>query len=98
MDSDGTLILNLGELKGGTLQTVRFAEMLNKPYRLIQLENIIGEHKLAQTTDWLVSNMIKTLNVAGPRESKSPNIYNESCKFLNALFSYIQLLYFKDSK
>ena len=31
-DSDATLILSMGELDGGTLQTVEFAKRLKKPY------------------------------------------------------------------
>ena len=35
-ESDGTLIVNGGELGGGTLQTLCFAEQLGKPYLVIQ--------------------------------------------------------------
>lgn len=90
LDSDGTLILNLGELQGGTLQTVRFADRHNKPYWLVQLEKTFDDHEFAEIANWLLSNEIKTLNIAGPRETKSPNIYIASYKFLTALFSYIQ--------
>lgn len=90
MDSDGTLILNLGELQGGTMQTVRFADRHNKPYWLVQLEKTFDDHEFAEIANWLLSNEIKTLNIAGPRETKRPNIYSASYNFLTALFSYIQ--------
>lgn len=89
LDSDGTLILNLGELQGGTLQTVHFADRHNKPYWLVQLEKTFDDHEFAEIANWLLSNEIKTLNIAGPRETKRPNIYSASYKFLTALFSYI---------
>ena len=37
-DSDATLIFNSGVLDGGTLQTVRFAQKLNKPHRIFQID------------------------------------------------------------
>ena len=37
-DSDATLIFNFGLLEGGTRQTVKFAQAMNKPYEIIQLE------------------------------------------------------------
>src|SRR4051812_7121882 len=37
-DSDGTLIVNLGELEGGTLATRDFALRLGKPHLVVQLD------------------------------------------------------------
>jgi hypothetical protein len=36
-DSDGTLILNSGELAGGTAQTVEIARRLRKPFLVVDL-------------------------------------------------------------
>ena len=74
-DSDGTLILNLGEIDGGTLNTKRFAEKLKKPWSVLQLDNGVTEEMVARTTRFLRDNGIKILNIAGPRESKRPGIY-----------------------
>lgn len=74
-DSDATLIFNLGELDGGTLQTVRFAQTLNKPYLLIQLDNVDRTHAVLETRAWLTAGNFAAVNVAGPREEKRPGIY-----------------------
>jgi Circularly permutated YpsA SLOG family len=44
LDSEGTLIVNLGELEGGSLQTLRFAEKHQKPCLVLQLDE--GVHIL----------------------------------------------------
>ena len=38
-DSDATLIVNVGDLDGGTLETLRIAERLGKPVRTIQVDS-----------------------------------------------------------
>ena len=89
-DSDGTLIVNLGEVDGGTLKTLRIAEKLGKPVHVVQLgvwplrfsKRAFGD--LAhQTNVWMHKHRIRTLNVAGPRESKRPGIYKAAYRILS---------------
>ena len=49
-DSDGTLIINRGELDGGTDHTARLAEKLKNPYLIMQLED---QPNLNKITHWL---------------------------------------------
>jgi hypothetical protein len=74
-DSDATLIFNTGELNGGTLQTVRFAQTLKKPYRVFQLDQLDLQEVTSELVGWLAQPGIVFLNVAGPREEKRPGIY-----------------------
>lgn len=74
-DSDATLILNLGELEGGSLETLRIAERRGKPVRVVQLDAPPDEQEIATLREWLADPGIRVLNVAGPRESKRPGIY-----------------------
>ena len=74
-DSDATLILNVGELDGGTLQTLQFAERMGKPHLVVQLDQGIPDELAGRITEWLVAGKFNTLNVAGPREEKRPGIY-----------------------
>ena len=74
-DSDATLILNVGELDGGTLQTLQFAERMGKPHRVVQLDQCVPAEPADRITQWLIAGRINTLNVAGPREEKRPGIY-----------------------
>lgn len=74
-DSDGTLIVNLGALDGGTLATKEFAEKAGKPFFVVQVDDGLTVQMAADVLAWLQAHDIKTLNVAGPRESKRPGIY-----------------------
>lgn len=85
IDSDGTLILNVGDLDGGTLATLKFAQKLEKPFLINQLD-VFCKSDSAELFKWLNSNQILTLNLAGPRESKRPGIYSKTMDFLNHIF------------
>ena len=82
-DSDATAILNIAELDGGTLQTMRFAEANKKPIRVFQLDPGSSEEVALQVSDWLEQGRFATLNVAGPREEKRPGIYALAMAVLN---------------
>ena len=84
MEADGTLILYRGELEGGSELTVQFAGAMHKPVLIVDLD-----HPVAAGTvkDWLHRHHIGTLNIAGPRESKHPGIYNQAVDLLRGLLS-----------
>ncbi len=82
-DSDGTLILNRGQLDGGTALTVKLARQMGKPCLIVALEEGIEQEAFQA---WLDANQIAVLNVAGPRESKRPGVYDAACRCLGALF------------
>ena len=81
-DSDGTLVLTRGEPTGGTAQTIEIAAHLGKPCLLIDLEK---QRSVLEVLNWTRQHKIRVLNVAGPRESKSPGIYREVSRFLRKL-------------
>jgi hypothetical protein len=85
-DSDGTLTLNLGELDGGTLETVEYARKLNKPCLVVQLDEE-NHQSLQEVCKWMRENAVHVLNVAGPRESKRSGIYQQSFDFLERLLT-----------
>lgn len=72
-DSHATLIVSPGGLepRSGTEMTARFAEALGRPHLVVD-----GPEDAQQVLGWLrgVGRGL-TLNVAGPRESKHPGIY-----------------------
>jgi hypothetical protein len=74
-DSDATLIFNIGELDGGSQQTVRFAEALKKPHRIFQLDQMKPEGIAIEIAEWLKQGHYAVLNIAGPREERRPGIY-----------------------
>lgn len=74
LDSDATLILCLGKLTGGTELTRRYAEEHDRPLLVVDLEEADPKEIVA----WLKENGIETLNVAGPRESTAPGVYEQA--------------------
>lgn len=84
-DSDATLILTLGELSDGSLVTREFAERGNKPVCVAALDAVDLSAEVARVCGWLAANAVTVLNVAGPRESKRPDVYRRALGFLEAL-------------
>ncbi|MDA2934764.1 putative molybdenum carrier protein [Acidobacteria bacterium AH-259-D05] len=83
-DSDGTLVLYRDLLSGGSAFTVKLAEEYDKPCLLLDLST----KPTSETVwDWFKQYQILILNVAGTRESGSPGIYQEACRFLNAILT-----------
>ena len=74
-DSDGTVVFTLSsEVTGGSLSTIEFARKYGKPWLHLSKER---ESRYASLFNRFVrDNEIKTLNVAGSRESKEPGIYD----------------------
>ena len=64
-DSDATLILNIGELGGGTAYTVEMARQYHKPYLVIALDE---SPEPQAVIEWLKQTRVDVLNVAGPRD------------------------------
>lgn len=83
-DTDGTLVLTQGEPTGGTLQTIEEAAHFGKPCRVIDLAN---PPNLSSVCAWIAEHRIRVLNVAGPRESKSPGVYARTRPFLRQILS-----------
>lgn len=81
-DSDGTLILARGALRGGTALTKTFTERYRRPYLVVDLRSAAEQTVI----DWLREHSIKVLNIAGPRESSQPGIAQIAGDFLRALF------------
>ena len=76
MDCDATLVVNLGELDGGTLETVKLAKRYGKPSLLLQLDEMALSDAANQLRAWLEAEQPQSLNIAGPREEKRPGVYN----------------------
>jgi len=86
-DSDGTLILTFHRPQGGTALTIRVARQLHKPYLVIHLDQN-PDTRLAW--NWITLHHIQTLNVAGPRASTYPAIYQSAYAFLQKLIQRSQ--------
>ncbi|MGH7128405.1 MAG: putative molybdenum carrier protein [Planctomycetaceae bacterium] len=83
-DSEGTLILARGELTGGTLLTRQCALKLPRPLLIVDL---VESADPAPVADWLREHTMTVLNIAGPRESQCPGIYERAAEFLRGLLA-----------
>jgi hypothetical protein len=83
-DSDGTVVVYPGELRGGTAQTVRFCVDLERAHQLINASKFSDEDAARLIADFVRKNKIDILNVAGPRQSEWPAGYDYATRALNA--------------
>lgn len=89
-DSDGTLIIVPcyplpPEIQDGTLLTIAEVERQKKPYLKIDLSKSPSMN-IETILSWIEEKNIKTLNIAGPRETSWPGIHQSTLHFLGKLF------------
>lgn len=82
-DSDGTLIVSSTPLTGGTALTLSIAKSQKKPTFSADIDD--HENLANLFADWVSANRIRILNVAGPRASSDPEIYDRSHRLLREL-------------
>lgn len=88
LDSDATLVLFRQTLSGGTELTYRLALREGRPCLAVDLgPSIEGLPDAAATRDWIKRLKIRRLNVAGPRESQRPGIYEQAKAYLHSLLA-----------
>lgn len=84
VDSDGTLIIYNQILEGGTANTAKYCKKHKKPCLLID----VNENEYMKKMEvWILENNIEILNVAGPRASKQPEIYEKSKNIIKKLLN-----------
>jgi len=89
VDSDGTLILYVEQMTGGTDLTRKMALKHRRPLLAIDL-NTIHEKTFFELDEWIRIHNIAVLNVAGPRESTTPGISRLAESFLVKAFAMPQ--------
>jgi hypothetical protein len=78
-DSDATLVLARGPLRGGTAYTLSCARREGRPHLVVDLG---ADPDPAPVRLWIDEQRVRVLNVAGPRESQSPGIGAHARAFL----------------
>lgn len=93
-DSDATLILYRDPMGAGTALTMRVAQQTGKPVMVAKLESPSGDRggdgepqDSQKIRDWLDQHRPAVLNIAGPRESGSPGVYDATRQLLTILIS-----------
>ncbi len=89
IESDGTLILFRDQMTGGTDLTFRLAEKHRRPTLCFDLsDNSSKKTEMVRAfSDWIATNNISVLNVAGPRESTCSGIGSQAEAFLVTVLS-----------
>jgi hypothetical protein len=75
IDSDGTLIISHGPLTNGSKYTREMALKHDKPWLHMDLNETDVSNAARHVYEWITRMKIVTLNVAGPRASNDPSIY-----------------------
>ncbi len=85
IDSHGTLIVSRGKLTGGSKLTESFARVMGRPLCCIDLLDTEEFEAAVILKSFVLENAIETLNVAGPRLSRQPLIYQDVKTILEVL-------------
>ena len=84
-DSDGTLVIQLGETVAdpGTEWAMQCAKRYGRPLLVCDVSDPDAKQKIQE---WLRGNEIKVLSVGGPAESASPGIGDRAYRLLRGVF------------
>lgn len=88
-ESDGTVIFTEGviEVESGCALTLRLCQKFQKPYMAVDLARAPLEDVAQMLKVFVKDKGIKTLNVAGSRGSKAPDIYLKVRRVLELAFA-----------
>ena len=89
-DSEGTLILHLGNISGGTQLTAECCRKLEKPFLSLNLISDDKEAQVEELLEFMESEKIRELNVAGPRASEESEVYGKTRIFLQLFLSALR--------
>jgi hypothetical protein len=87
-DSDATLVLTWGAPSGGTLFTIEVCRRKGKPHLVIDLSDEKHAGAVESTRNWIAATAAGgILNVAGPRASQHPKVFERAREFIRAVLS-----------
>ena len=87
--SSGTLVLTRGSPMGGTRLTCELAQSMRRPLLVVDLSDP-EEDPVDLIVDWVRRERPRILNVAGPRESGAPGVYEQAKTLLRLAFELMQ--------
>ena len=84
--ADGTLIISHGPLTGGSGYTREMAVKHGRPWLHMDLNQMAAFHAATAINNWILQKEIEILNVAGPRASEDPGIYQDTLNILESVY------------
>ena len=88
-ESDGTVILHLAKVQGGTEFTLNCCKELKRPCKLIDAAKMPAAKAAAAIVGCVREHKIRVLNVAGPRQSQWAGGYDYAFRALDIFLSSI---------
>ncbi|WP_245695024.1 putative molybdenum carrier protein [Desulforhopalus singaporensis] len=86
--SDATVVFTHGLLTGGSAQTGKFADELEKPWLHIDLAQSGPFESIRMIADFINDHNVKTLNVAGKSASNDSRIYDAVYRIIDGFLKY----------
>jgi hypothetical protein len=84
--SNATIIIYSAKMGRGTAVTRKYCKNLKKRYLVINSKSGFSLNQ-SKIYSFILKHNIKTLNIAGDRESSSPGIYDYTLKLLKEVFT-----------
>lgn len=81
-EADGTLVIHPGQIDAGTAFTITSCVTSGKPLLEVDLSE---RYNIGHILNWLKEHELKRINMAGPRESYFPGIYEATVRLLEPL-------------
>jgi hypothetical protein len=88
-DSDGTVVIYIDELRGGTEFTVECCVKQERPHQLIVAAKVSPENAAQLIVDFVREHKIDILNVAGPRQSEWPGGYDYAFRAMDLFLAAV---------
>ena len=89
-DSDGTMILHLGIISGGTQLTAECCRQLGRPCLSLNLRSVNKEAQVKKLLNFMEGEKIRELNIAGPRASEESEVYGKTRIFLQLFLNALR--------
>ena len=86
IDSDGTLIVSHGILTEGSANTEAMAIKHGRPRLHLDMNRLTLQEASRMLRSWITEHQIGVLNIAGPRQSNDPAIYETTIELLEKAF------------
>lgn len=90
-ESDATLVFYDAELHGGTAQTVACCLQEQQPFKLIDVSLVSAVVAVQAIDDFIRDNEVRILNIAGPRSSSNPALYEYCYQILSMYFEELKV-------
>ncbi|MEA3415952.1 MAG: putative molybdenum carrier protein [Thermodesulfobacteriota bacterium] len=85
IDSDGTVIISHGKLTGGSKLTQELAEKYDRACFHADMNETSAFIAVSKINSWIIENEIEVLNIAGPRASNDPEIYEDTRRIIEGV-------------